>query len=77
MGTQEVFKTQIESNFPIPLNPPLSVKNSIPMHDKSQRGKNPEQNWIFTRKLLKENRNKLPFNKSNLPFNKWLFFNWF
>jgi hypothetical protein len=34
MGTQEVFKTQIESNFPITLNPPLNGKCSIPKRDK-------------------------------------------
>jgi hypothetical protein len=28
--------------FPIPLNPPLNGKYSIPLHDKSQRGTSPE-----------------------------------
>ena len=31
--------------FPIPLNPPLNGKYSIPIHDKSQRGTSPEQRW--------------------------------
>ena len=48
----EILK-QLVVSFWIPLNPPLIVKNSIPIHDNCQRGTSTEQSWFFNKKFLK------------------------